>query len=94
MGGCANRAALPDVYMWSGGAVKKTLKKTLKKMCRIKKEKKTVVLSYFKISNVSIEREEVMKSRMDERHAVMAGLLASKLLWYPVAINLRLLART
>lgn len=53
-----------------------------------------MVLSYFKISNVSIEREEVMKSRMDERHAVMAGLLASKLLWYPVAINLRLLART
>lgn len=51
-------------------------------------------LSYFKISNVSIETEEVMKNRMDERHAVMAGLLANKLLWYPVAINLRLLART
>lgn len=35
-----------------------------------------------------------MKSRMDERHAVMAGLLASKLLQDPVAINLRLLAQT
>lgn len=48
---------------------------------------KCVVLSYFKISNVSIETGEVMKSRMDGRHAVMGGLLASELLWYPVAIN-------
>lgn len=58
------------------------------------KKRKSVVPSYFKISNVSIETEEAMKSRMDERHAVMAGLLASKLLQDPVAINLRLLAQT
>lgn len=58
------------------------------------KKRKSVVPSYFKISNVSIETEEVMKNRMDERRAVMAGLLASKLLQDPVAINLRLLAQT
>lgn len=55
---------------------------------------KSVVLSYFKLSSVSIVTEEVMKSRMDGRHAVMVGLLARTLAVVSAAITLRLLART
>lgn len=56
--------------------------------------KKSVVLSYFKISSVSIVTEEVMKSRMDGEARSHGWIISQNAAVVSVAINLRLLAQT
>lgn len=64
------------MYMWRSEAAEQGIANFEENV------QKSVVLSYFKLSSVPIVTEEVMKSRMDGRHAVMVGLLARTLLWY------------